>query len=122
MRMIANRPAAVAAAFSNSCSPTSPGDRVWAAMPEPITTRGEQGRAQELGQQAAWERRCRAHPSATALAWAQTNRTYLMGSPSRGQHQLVGELVGQAGAAHFGCDRLGVVGDPFDTHVELAVV
>src|SRR6476646_9314288 len=37
-RMIATSPAAVAAAFSNSCSPTSPGDSRWAAMPEPTTT------------------------------------------------------------------------------------
>jgi len=35
--MIANSPAAVAAAFSNSCSPVWPGDSRCAAMPEPIT-------------------------------------------------------------------------------------
>ena len=35
--MIANSPAAVAAAFSSSSSPVSPGDSRWAAMPEPIT-------------------------------------------------------------------------------------
>ena len=32
------RPAAVAAAFSNSCRPASPGERVCAAIPEPITS------------------------------------------------------------------------------------
>src|ERR1700757_1196547 len=37
MRMIANRHAAVAAAFSNSCKPTLPGESCWAAIPEPIT-------------------------------------------------------------------------------------
>src|SRR5437763_2160769 len=37
-RMIAIRPAAVAAEFSNSCSPTLPGDSRCAAMPEPTTT------------------------------------------------------------------------------------
>jgi hypothetical protein len=36
--MIANSPAAVAAAFSGNSSPVSPGERRWAAMPEPITT------------------------------------------------------------------------------------
>ncbi len=36
--MIANSPAAVAAAFSSSSRPVSPGDRRWAAIPEPITT------------------------------------------------------------------------------------
>src|SRR5580700_11845562 len=36
--MIANSPAAVAAAFSSNSSPVLPGDRRWAAMPEPITT------------------------------------------------------------------------------------
>ena len=38
IKMIANSPAAVAAAFSSSSSPVSPGDRRCAAMPEPITT------------------------------------------------------------------------------------
>lgn len=38
IRMIANSPAPVAAAFSNSSSPTSPGERRCAAIPEPITT------------------------------------------------------------------------------------
>ena len=38
IRMRANSPAAVAAAFSNSCRPVWPGDRRWAAIPEPITT------------------------------------------------------------------------------------
>src|SRR4051812_30831871 len=37
MRMIVNRPAAVAAAFSKSCRPISPGERFAAAIPEPIT-------------------------------------------------------------------------------------
>jgi hypothetical protein len=37
MRMITNSPAAVAAAFWKSCSPTSPGESCCAAMPEPIT-------------------------------------------------------------------------------------
>jgi hypothetical protein len=36
--MIANSPAAVAAAFSSSSSPVWPGDSRWAAIPEPITT------------------------------------------------------------------------------------
>ena len=36
--MIANSPAAVAAAFSSSSSPVFPGDSRWAAMPEPTTT------------------------------------------------------------------------------------
>src|SRR5580693_1151758 len=36
--MMANSPAAVAAAFSSSSSPVSPGDSRWAAIPEPITT------------------------------------------------------------------------------------
>ena len=36
--MIANSPAAVAAAFSSSSSPVLPGDSRWAAIPEPITT------------------------------------------------------------------------------------
>ena len=38
IKMIANSPAAVAAAFSSSCSPVWPGDSRCAAMPEPITT------------------------------------------------------------------------------------
>src|SRR5947209_10645005 len=38
MRMIVNRPAAVAAAFSNSCRPTFPGESSCAAMPEPSTS------------------------------------------------------------------------------------
>jgi len=38
IKMIANKPAAVAAAFSSSASPVWPGDSRWAAMPEPITT------------------------------------------------------------------------------------
>ena len=37
IKMIANSPAAVAAAFSSSSSPVWPGDRRCAAMPEPIT-------------------------------------------------------------------------------------
>ena len=37
MRMKVKRPAAVAAAFSNSCRPVSPGESRAAAMPEPIT-------------------------------------------------------------------------------------
>ncbi len=36
--MIANSPAAVAAATSSSSSPVWPGDRRWAAIPDPITT------------------------------------------------------------------------------------
>ena len=36
--MMAKSPAAVAAAFSNSSRPTSPGESCWAAMPEPMTT------------------------------------------------------------------------------------
>ena len=35
---MAKSPAAVAAAFSNSSSPTLPGESCWAAMPEPMTT------------------------------------------------------------------------------------
>ena len=35
--MMAKRPAAVAAAFSKSWRPTSPGERFCAAMPEPMT-------------------------------------------------------------------------------------
>ena len=38
IKMIANSPAAVAAAFSSSSSPVSPGDSRCAAIPEPITT------------------------------------------------------------------------------------
>ncbi len=38
IKMIANNPAAVAAAFSSSSSPVCPGDSRWAAIPEPITT------------------------------------------------------------------------------------
>ena len=38
IKMIANSPAAVAAAFSSSSSPVSPGDRRCAAIPEPTTT------------------------------------------------------------------------------------
>ena len=38
IKMIANNPAAVAAAFSSSCSPVWPGDSRCAAIPEPITT------------------------------------------------------------------------------------
>ena len=38
IKMIANSPAAVAAAFSSSCRPVWPGDSRCAAMPEPITT------------------------------------------------------------------------------------
>ena len=37
IKMIANSPAAVAAAFSSSCSPVWPGDSRCAARPEPIT-------------------------------------------------------------------------------------
>jgi hypothetical protein len=36
--MIANSPAAVAAAFSSNSSPVSPDDSRCAAIPEPITT------------------------------------------------------------------------------------
>src|ERR1700722_18425874 len=36
--MMANSPAAVAAAFSSNSSPVAPGDRRCAAMPDPITT------------------------------------------------------------------------------------
>ena len=38
IKMIANSPAAVAAAFSSSCRPASSGDSRWAAMPEPTTS------------------------------------------------------------------------------------
>src|SRR5436853_582590 len=37
MRMIVNSPAAVAAAFSSSCSPVLPGESCCAAIPEPVT-------------------------------------------------------------------------------------
>jgi hypothetical protein len=37
MRMKVKSPAAVAAAFSSSCNPTSPGESCVAAIPEPIT-------------------------------------------------------------------------------------
>ena len=37
IKMTANSPAAVAAEFSSSSSPVSPGDRRWAAIPEPMT-------------------------------------------------------------------------------------
>ena len=37
IKMMANSPAAVAAAFSSNSSPVAPGDRRCAAMPEPIT-------------------------------------------------------------------------------------
>src|SRR6516164_9800769 len=38
IKMMAKSPAAVAAAFSNSCRPVLPGESCWAAMPEPMTT------------------------------------------------------------------------------------
>ena len=38
IKMMANSPAAVAAAFSSNSRPVSPGDSRCAAMPEPITT------------------------------------------------------------------------------------
>ena len=38
IKMMAKSPVAVAAAFSKSSSPTLPGERFWAAMPEPMTT------------------------------------------------------------------------------------
>ena len=38
IKMMANSPAAVAAAFSSSSSPVVTGRERWAAMPEPITT------------------------------------------------------------------------------------
>jgi hypothetical protein len=38
MRMIANRPAAVAAAFSSRARPVSSGESWFAAIPEPMTT------------------------------------------------------------------------------------
>ncbi len=38
IKMIANSPAAVAAAFSSSSRPVLPGDRRCAAIPDPITT------------------------------------------------------------------------------------
>ncbi len=37
VRMLAMSPTAVAAAFSNSCSPMSLGERRWAVIPEPMT-------------------------------------------------------------------------------------
>ena len=37
IKMIANSPAAVAAAFSSNSRPVAPGDSRWAAIPEPIT-------------------------------------------------------------------------------------
>ena len=38
IEMMANSPAAVAAAFSSNSSPVCPGDSRWAAIPEPTTT------------------------------------------------------------------------------------
>ena len=38
IKMMANSPAAVAAAFSNSWTPTSAGESCWAAIPDPTTT------------------------------------------------------------------------------------
>jgi hypothetical protein len=50
--MIANKPAAVAAAFSNSSRPMSPGESVWAAIPEPMTTAARKAEPQQLCHQA----------------------------------------------------------------------
>jgi ArsR family transcriptional regulator len=57
--MIANSPAAVAAAFSNSCSPTSPGERL-RRDPRADHERREEGGSQQLGEQAARKRRTHA--------------------------------------------------------------
>jgi hypothetical protein len=50
MRMIAYRPPAMAAAFSNSWGPVSWGESCWAAMPEPITSAARECGAQQFGE------------------------------------------------------------------------
>jgi hypothetical protein len=135
--------------------------------------RGEEGRAQELGEQAAMERWCRTHTSATASQWSccRHSRVWRTASatmwvrtgasskrvstaPGGLRARVVEEglrrlracsivvaheqhvshvayrhgylatfmpqpIFGQASTAHFSSDRLGVIGDPFDVHLEL---
>jgi ArsR family transcriptional regulator, arsenate/arsenite/antimonite-responsive transcriptional repressor / arsenate reductase (thioredoxin) len=61
IKMITNSPAAVAAAFSSSSSPVWPGDSRWAAIPRADHHRGQEGAAEELGQESPQQDRCTAH-------------------------------------------------------------
>src|ERR1700754_4761247 len=97
MRMIANSPAAVAAAFSSSARPVSFGERFCAAIPEPMTSAARNA----LPRYSASSRRESA--AVTGLG---------------GHEQLVGELGGQAGGADLLGDGLGVVGDPLDRDLD----
>ena len=56
MRMIVNSPAAVAAAFSSSCSPVLPGESLLRRDSRADHHGGEERRAEELGEQAACQR------------------------------------------------------------------
>src|SRR5436190_22196246 len=99
MRMIANSPAAVAAAFSNSCRPTSLGERCWAETPDPITTAARK----------APPRNSASRQRGSGDGGAPT--------PLCGDEELVCELAGEPRAANLRGDRCGVVGDPLDLHL-----
>jgi len=62
IKMMANSPAAVAAAFSSSCSPVFPGGQLLRGDPGADHDRGEKGTAEELrGQAAGQQDRCTGH-------------------------------------------------------------
>src|SRR6478672_4859501 len=107
MRMIANSPAAVAVAFSNSWSPTSPGESCSAAMPDPITSAARNAEPKS----SASRRRGRGGLRRSPIGSKATRR-------SRREHQLVGELARQPDFAHLQRDGLRVVADTLDPRLD----
>ena len=91
--MMANSPAAVAAAFCRSSKPTLPGERFWAAIPEPITSAAR-----------------KALPSNSAISRRHKTTSYIGGDPAavvetRFRHDIL-QTLGSDGR------RAGVINPP----------
>jgi hypothetical protein len=97
IRMMVKRAAAVAAAFSNSWRPMSPGESCWAAIPEPITAAARKAEPRN----SASRRRARGGFIAELPS-------------SRGDQELVGVLARETGLRNLAGRVLGVIVEPLD--------
>ena len=76
IKMIANSPAAVAAAFSSSSSPVSHGDSRCAAIPDPITTAARNALPRNSAASTARQVRCTGHGKPSCrIIFAQSRLT-----------------------------------------------
>src|SRR5919109_3835964 len=124
IRMIAKRPAAVAAAFSKSCRPVSPGDRFAAAIPEPITTAARNAEPRNSASRrrgsGAWCKLGRAPRGQAGDQLIDTGRDLVADPPHRLQILAGWVLELPVLVALAGKDRAGVAAAHRDHHVRLA--